>query len=474
MFSAAPFIGLLPFIILAFFAFPSMDDHYLHFSTNKLGWWGSLQSFFLYQDSGRFGSFPFLLFFAKQDWILQHYWFMSLFFLSLTFLSFYLLLSSINRYFLAEPYHVKSIVWAAAALLLLYLNIIPEPASAYYWMTGTFQNQLAIIYTSLLLSLLIISNHEATSYLREGLVILLLILLCGSIEPAAFIVQLAFIFYYGQAYAFRKKISKKIIIYHIISIIAMAVLLLMPGTRNRISYIAKDLPLAVSVGLSLYELGKSLFLFCGNTNSWLLIAFVLMIAPNSKIKRPLLNQVSIILALFLVWLLFFSLSFGINGKMADRTHNMILFFMICVLIWFLFTYISNKSFIDINSTAIKLIFIIVLLTGENFIHAVNDIPSACLYSQVMKKRIQMIDEAKKGGKNSVTLNDYDTDRKMIIGNSSSLQKKLLNHTAIYPATIFYHDDLTDNWAKSFGEFHQIDTIKTSSGIYPRWGLDHSY
>lgn len=473
LFKASPFIGLLPFIWLAFFAFPSMDDHYLNFSANKLGWLGSLKSFFLLQDSGRFGSFPFLLFFAKQDWVLNHYWFVALLFLALSFVSLRFLFSSVNNYLLADKFSAGQLTWIAAAVLFIYINIIPETASGLYWMTSLFQNQLALVYACLLIGLMIKNKHTPFNPWRKALAMLLLVMLCGSIEPAAIIVNLVFISYYAYCIGLKRKINKRVFLYHFFAIAATLTLFLMPGTRNRISYIDKDLPLAATTTLSFYELWRSFILLIGEPSFWLLIAGILSLKKNLKFQN--LNYRFIVpCTLLLVYLLYFSLCYGINGMIALRTENILLFFLV-MAIASIIIFCSNRNLaVNFRNSWIQLIVIIIFFSARSFTVAIFDIPSAYIYKKVMDKRIETIGQAKAENKKVVFLNTYFGDQVSITNDHGPFFTKFMSRMPMYPRTIFMHDDLTDYWAKSFAQFHKIDTIKTADSIYPRWGLDNDH
>jgi hypothetical protein len=474
LFNASPFIGLLPFVILSFFCFPQQDDYYLHFSTTTLGWWGSVKSFFLVQDSGRFGSFPLLLSFAKQDWVMNNYWIIPLIFLSLTYFSFYFLLKNINNYALSSYFSSSRIYWLSAALLLVFINIITQPAAAFFWMTAAFQNQLAIIYACFLMGLIIKDTHQSFSVGREIAISILLILICGSLEPVSMIVQMCFIYYYIYHIINKTPINKKVIRWHLLALIASAALLFMPGTQHRAGYIAKDLSPLIVLGLSIYEFIQSLYHLLSEPQCWLLLLTTIILKQRShiNIKTSLILQW---LPVFLLWLIYLVLSYGINGRIAARTENSLLFFLLTAII-FIGLSMKDLSF-NINTDHIffKLLIALILITGRNSMQAYSDIPSAVIYKKVMQKRIEDIRMAKRSEERTVKLESFTNDRKKIIdAYHRPFMQKAAAHLDSLPRTIFIHDDLSDYWAKSMAQFYGIDTIKTYSGVYPRWGLDNKY
>lgn len=155
--------ALLPFLLLSYFNHPFMDDYYNTANTRRLGLWAVQKDLYLNWSGRYFSSF---LVTAANPMRLGWYDGLRLtpaLFLLLTLSTFYLGVRALTRRQLAR----SPAVGVAVLVLLLYLHLIPEPYSAFYWFTGAVVYQVAGLAT-LLVFIATAHAHQSSPLGRRG------------------------------------------------------------------------------------------------------------------------------------------------------------------------------------------------------------------------------------------------------------------------------------------------------------------
>jgi Family of unknown function (DUF6056) len=148
---------LAPYVALAFFARPAVDDYCYAVHLRDLGFIGA-QRWYYFQWSGRYAATG-LLHLSEQAGALKGaYWAYLVAMIVLTTAAVRLLLSRASRAF-GQPTDGWFVTSLAVALVVLILGRISNPVENFYWLPGVFTYQLGVIGVLVTTALLLSLNH---------------------------------------------------------------------------------------------------------------------------------------------------------------------------------------------------------------------------------------------------------------------------------------------------------------------------
>ncbi|MEJ7678912.1 MAG: hypothetical protein WKG06_13870 [Segetibacter sp.] len=121
---------------------------------SQFSFW-QLQSTVYQNWSGRYFATFISSIFSYSGFLYSHYYLHTILLLSLTVVSWLFCLRQINKYLLYNRLSLSSLVILSLLLLVVEINIIPEPVTAFYWFSSAVTYQLPLILIILLTGIII-------------------------------------------------------------------------------------------------------------------------------------------------------------------------------------------------------------------------------------------------------------------------------------------------------------------------------
>lgn len=410
---------LLTFIGLSIFARPSADDFCYAAKVRQLGFFDAL-SFWYFQWSGRYTSNLTLSAFGALGDIVQIYPYAAIFILVSTWLSFSFLAATVSRCIFFFRFHLL----VGAIATIIFLSATPDPAQTFYWVVGSFENQLANIFLTILIALIIRRETVWDRPPWSGIVLLLSVLLMmatiGTNEVSLVLTFMMIVC--GSCYAIktrRKSLSYWVTLL-VIAIIAVLASVLAPGNFHRLSSLDTDGMLRPSpwmaVFLYLPWVALRIFYWLSNLGLWA-SAFIALIATSVAARKMLYSEGIFrrqFLAVPALWiggiLVLNAVGFLINRyPLPERAESVVL--LLFMLGWYpsfiiLAHFLAGPRIQQLDggirfmATALLLIS---LIGAPNIFEAYKDTYRGYRYAKEMNERFAAIESAKKRGETEITL-----------------------------------------------------------------------
>lgn len=97
------------------------------------------------QLSGRYTSLLVLLTLSYFKFVFKYYALVPILMLALTYAGLFFCIKEINRFAFEKYFNKQGMHTASGILLLLYIIIMPEPSTGFYWLSGCITHQLPVI-----------------------------------------------------------------------------------------------------------------------------------------------------------------------------------------------------------------------------------------------------------------------------------------------------------------------------------------
>lgn len=226
-------VFIIPFIIFAFWNFPSADDYMIINVKSKLNFW-QLQHSVYYNWTGRYFATFLSSLFSYSGFLYSHYYFHTLLLLLLTVFAWLFCLRQVNYHLFYNRLSFSTRVILAFLLLILEINIIPEPVTAFYWFSSAVTYQVPLIILIFLAGLIIRLLYTSTNKILYFIIASLLIIMlqgCNEIITLFTLINSTILLCYYKAT--NTKIPFFIILLYLINILSACFLLFSPGILHR-------------------------------------------------------------------------------------------------------------------------------------------------------------------------------------------------------------------------------------------------
>jgi hypothetical protein len=443
------FFGLMLF--LALYNHPHTDDYIAMCDVRDYGYWGYEKHIYL-TWGGRFLSQYLTKIEAYHNFMLYHYYVHTYVLLVLQFVSFFFLLSVINKYLAGFTTHNRSIVLYTLCYMAVQISSLPEVSSAYYWFSSAsnYQPGIILIHTELAcLILFFFSGKRAIRNICAVASIVCIILINGNNETSALVNGV--ILTCSFLLAARKRYLPLIACATLLYLLSLVFEVTAPGNAMR------------SAGIPTAGLIKAAFIAAGRTvyACWIVLKNPLFLASaiavffaGSYIKpkalpfvyRVLQNPwMLLIICPILVWIVFVPILYVSNGSFPERADNIITQFIVMLLLFLLF-YIGRHftfSFAKKNLYQFFICLLIITLCCNRFYgELIKSCISGKLHDIILTDREHTLMEASRKGQREVSVLSYDLYADSLINtrfNAEREQVKILMQQK--PSVLYLYDDL---------------------------------
>lgn len=410
-------VFILPFIIFSFWNFPSADDYMILVKRGQLSFW-QLQSSVYQNWTGRYFATLISSIFSYSGFLYSHYYLHAILLLAFTVFSWLYCLIQVNKHLLSARLSLSTLTVLSLLLLILEINIIPEPVTAFYWFSSAVTYQLPLIILIFLAGIIIKILFTATNKIYYFITAsLLVIMLNGCNEMISLFVLINSTCLLGYYLFTDKKIPFLITGLYLLNIVSASFLLFSPGILHRSSILGERLFIS-AIGIAFIKFIVLNWFFLKEPLWWFSIFFVtLFFSKNKRIVDQIFKNVKIspalLLSLYFISGLFIYIPvlYVTNGSLPLRAENIICFLYSLMLLFIISICIPGK----INNTSVftlyhygYLLFSILIFSTANMKKVTDSLLSGYFYKQVMKERLMLLENAKRKNEQEVTFDDYET------------------------------------------------------------------
>lgn len=474
------FCCLLPFVILMFFSCMALDDYYFVNLYHTYSF-GKVQIMTYFGWDGRYISTLLKGVFVKPD-IVSHYYFIPILLLFFfTWLSFFLLLRTINKYLLTGTFSKSIIRQASFILFLVEIYTIADIGSGLYWFSSAIVYQPALICFALLMNCLLRRLCEPSSrniFLIDIAAIILILTILGCNEIAAIFLILFLLFIAIFYYLYNRRTSTILLIYlgiavaiSILTTLTSGVIAVRHNQMNSHTSYLTVIPIIFfrATAVFYYILKEPLFwitalmsLIAGvKTGQITGTANVLNIFKGKRILAPGLLIIVLLIAGTLTPVLMVS-----KGSLPPRSlNNLISFIDLCLLVVFFLTGFSSKVpgkvFMYMNrfSSVTIILLICGLLASTSYLESWKSVVSGYFYHAVIEDRQALLLKAKENNQRVVAIKPYP----------AALQEKIhqvfphgtfvtVNKILLEPPRALFYINEAENPSKSYLDYYGLDSI----------------
>jgi hypothetical protein len=394
-------ITLFPLLMLSFFNNPGSDDFDLSYESQVESFW-SLQIRRYFDWSGRYFSNGLISFLDPLIYN-NYFWFkiipiilLGLFIYSINvfFTSFNLTISKLEKYSFVSVF------------FFLYVYQMPNVCQGFFWIPGSFTNQLPQIIVLLFFSMLYhYFQSSKVVYILFSELFLFAAMGCNEITVVSLLFILIILFIYN--YLVLKKFSRALFFLLISAVIFGCIEVFAPGNTVR----GEGIKIQHQLGYSLF---KSFQISLSLIMKWVPIITICCFFFLNNIIRIIEERIDkkyIIHPLYSFFIVFLIVYIGVfpcywstNGAPPGRTANTIYFFFIIAYTNFIFGLIyhfiilkkHDFSYSNNIKICIGIIISISSLSNNNITFAYHDLLTgkAYKYNNEMKDRIQLINNCK--------------------------------------------------------------------------------
>lgn len=461
----AALIMLLPFFLLAFFAYPSSDDYHLFMIMQSSE--APNYMVFMYQSwSGRFAG-NLLAYLNPVNYRAIHlYFLLPLTGLSLMLLAIRHLLGTIMQKHLPRKY-----LWLYSMLAFAWLiYLLPSPSNLFYWGTGVIYYALPLAAALLSISLFIRrEGREKKEFHTTTLLSLLFFVITGINELIGISLLLLLVAWVAYSIGvIRQNFQPRYAVYFLSIIGSLLLVVAAPGNATRMAAFQD----VMNPFFGLYSGTKSVVFLMG----WLLLhpAFLLSLILLPALRKmfvfpPALFPFSsstpfyaaFLLSLLIPFVLFFTICFMQGTLPPLRVFNLaaVFFAGVALLLWMaLFTWIESRK----GMAALPAIWKRMLLILTIFLLMVD-------FNISLDKRIPVF---KSGLSNAwydliFEANDFrqsalEREKQIQKAKANGKRTLILNPLPVQPSTLFTGDLQKDaaHWTNClYASYHDLDSVQ---------------
>ncbi len=442
---------LLPYLFVAQYNVPSVDDYSYALKALDFGYWGGQAEAYKQWNGRYFASFILCLNIISGKGL----FFYKLLPVVLIFMSIHAIYKILSEF--SHDISKLSLTVLSTFIVLTYLNFMPSIAQGIYWEPGAITYHLGNIVFTYFLGNLIQCFTKSNALSLKLKLIPLTILACGLNESIMIAVVLVTATALLMAYKYHKPLQLYITSLLILAILCTVIMAVAPGNHIRdIGFLdpqKKNFTYTITASFSTlfsylkqWLLTPSMLLFSLSTA----VIFVKIQAPNQiKDNRSFIKFLIVFVAGFCIVAATLAPGFWSTGYIApDRTINSV--YWVFLLWWFVSMYFFSvlmvgyiqNVYISQHLTLGLLLAICAFYYGQsyNYNRAIGDIVTgrAYIYHTEFKNRLHLIEDSKK---NSICeLPEY----------------------SVIPGTIFFEDlkfDSEDWFNKEFARFYGLQAVQ---------------
>lgn len=469
-------------VCLSFFNMPIADDFFA-LSTASQKSWTDIQVYIYKNWGGRFTSNFFAASFSVHNFLFQHYYLHTLLLLVLQLYSIYFFIASLNKYIINKALSQTTLYLVTGILFLVFINIIPQINTAFFWFSSSVTYQFSLIGTLLTFGFLIKAiKHKKHQTVYYTITSVLMLLTIGTNEFAAMSVLLLSVLVYGLCAKKQQLNHFKIIVVLCFGIVAMLISVISPGNQIRLhNFQGNQFPIVSilsSLTLRIIHIHYSLF---SSGFFWLSLVVIFCLAIYVRTKILLLKHVLFslknVVVLHTIWVIFLviiilPILFFTQGSIPTRAINFICqltaLTVICqVFYWGLCIKNETVKQLVIQHKFQQILFTIFTLNlvfnSLNF-RLVCSIISAPIYKQALANRYDLLEQATNKQDTAINISSVQASMKKIVDTEYSSSKKILNEIRVQPPEfLFVFDDvLIEENKKLLEAYYKLKSIKATN------------
>lgn len=463
---------IIPFFVFSFWNHLSADDYYIGIKKQTENFW-PIQYYYYTHWHGRYISIFSTSVLVFSGLLYSKTYLIGTYFLITTLLSFLYLTFQINRYVLKNMFSFFSLIVISLLLLVMELNVIPQPVTAFYWYSGAITYQQPLIFLMLLSGSAVgmfYSSKRKKLYASATLIFLVCMQGYNEMITIWFLINTTLSAIY---YIYKQQKNKRIIIVLMTcNYITAVILLFAPGNFHRAAtfdHSSAFTILAISFGrfivLNWFFLKEPLW--------WFLL---LLLSSKEGLKQPLLRNSFFVLLkeIRLIYLLllytffsvctYFPILYVSNGSIPNRMENQLCFLSGLTVMFIIYLKLPEKSCLYcssvINNYRFLLISIFIFCTS-NLEIILQTICSGYFYNQVMEERLSKLKSAQLMQLPEIKTDDYTIAVRKKINAQFPIgaRKTLMELMEQKPPLLFFTDDLSSSAnVVILQKFYNIDTI----------------
>lgn len=334
-------LSIAPFLILTLFSHPAFDDYTWAVLVLKDGFVHT-QKFLYNTYVGRYFSTAVVSVGPLTFGSFAGYKAVGMLVIFLTALSIFCLVDAL----LKSSVGLVDKLLATSFLAALFSNQMPDVTEAYFWVTAAVVYQLPGILTLIFFALVINSSEKSkgVKVFLSFLSCLLIVAIVGSNETSMVVFALLVFVITIKAWIDKSDERRRWLVFSIVTTICSLIVILAPGNAGRSSYYPNRQRFFFSLGMSLLQEGRFLFMWLSNAAFALGTIFFIPVAAELLNKAVRLKHlrihplVSSLLLLTLVFLGFFPAYWSTGSMGQHRTVNTVYFlflmgWFINIVIW---------------------------------------------------------------------------------------------------------------------------------------------
>jgi hypothetical protein len=462
-----------------------MDDYVGSYLKRYYGLPGAIESY-LSIGNGRFSTIPLFLWISSSPWLMDHYGWLLLFFMVVTFASLYCFVRVMGRQLLLNAPGIVTSIGIAGLVLMVFLTSIPEIASWIFWMaTGVTYLFPFCLFLLLLLCYSGLLQKKNPTWLV--LAALLTAFLGGSNEVMLFYaVSLPFLIAFMH-WASGKKIPWSIYILCALSVVIFIIALKVPGNASRTRDFSQKQYLGFSIVGSFYRTIENLVPVFKNPLFYISCFGLLLLSGNLKpavrtfFKNKKTNWfIESLVLLSMVFVFHLAIRQVGGAVVPNRAVNIINCILVIGCWWII---LMNGSRLHAFGNVLvqyarpfKLLFLysfcIALLFSGFFFDLGKNVIIAPIHAKILQRRVMSIEEAKRNGINKVVILPYERETDIILDSLFPAKKRFIKEEFLLPPSFSYFQDEPHKRIQAYiyAEYYGIDTIVGNEGKQVRWGL----
>lgn len=465
---SAVVIFFTPFLLFCFWNVPSADDYMILYKKQEFSFWG-LQNSIYHTWSGRYFSTFVSTAFSYSGFLYSNYYLHTILLLLFTVLSWIFLLKQVNKNALSNQLSFTAILLTSLILLILEVNIIPEPVTAFYWFSSAITYQLPLILLVLLAGLickLFFEPHHQKFYFFVAA--LIVVLFNGCNESITLFVLIISTFFIGYHYFTGKSVPGIFLSLYIINVISSCFLLFAPGIIHRGS-LHDTSPVLSIISIAFIKFIVLNWFFLKEPLWWFLLLFVIaFLSRNNRSASGVLqlfHQVKSTSLLLVYWasgmLIYIPILYATNGSLPLRTENVICFLYSLMLLIIFTAFIINSTKTTHAPAFLYnyryLLFSIFIFSSSNMKRVTDTLLSGFFYKQVMQERLSFFEDARRKQLHVVAFDEYELAVDKRIKEYPLLDRRALKNIMVKPPPIIcFESDLYD--IEYMKEFYGVKII----------------
>jgi len=464
-------VFIFPFIIFSFWNFPSADDYMIIDKRGEFTFWGLQHS--IYQNwTGRYFATFISSIFSYSGFLYSHYYLHTILLLFLTFFAWFFFLKQVNKYVLKHNVSSTSLVLLSLLLLIVEINVIPEPVTAFYWFSSAVTYQLPLVIfiflAGIIVNLLFVSPNKTIPLVSAGI---LIIILNGCNEIITLFVLTNSTIVLGYYLLVRKRIPVFLTSLYALNLVSACFLLFSPGIINRGGKLDQGSFIA-SIGIGFIKFIILNWFFLKEPLWWFsLFLVVAFCSYNQNLFQHVFKDIKkLSLASFLVLylasglFLYVPVLYVTNGSLPLRAENIICLLYSLMLIYVITSSVLPKTNLRFYQSFYNyryLLLSILIFSTANMKRVTDSLLSGYFYNLIMRDRLSAFENARERNEHEVTFDDYEAAVNKKLKGFPQADRQLIKDIIVKPPPIIcFGDDLYDvNYMKEFYGIKKLNVIK---------------